>query len=97
MDYKSPIVLSAGADRNIYSINMQNIQAAPAKFVTALKMQLRAVTLLRDTKGWVASSVEGRIGLQYFNSQPQPQPQTRFAFSYFSLFKFVLAVVVLDE
>lgn len=73
MDCKSPVVLAAGADKNIHLITMDNLQAPPNKFSTALKMQFRAVTVLRDKKGWVASSVEGRVGLQYFNPSTAPR------------------------
>lgn len=71
MDYKSPVLIVAASDRHVYAVSMEAPQNPPIKVETLLKMQLRAVRVTHDRKGFVAASIEGRCGIHYFEQAKQ--------------------------
>jgi mRNA export factor len=66
MDVKYPLLVAAGANREVYVYNLQTIQQNPNPYKhgqTTLKMQTRCVTCFQDRSGYAVGSIEGRCSI----------------------------------
>jgi len=62
-------VVVAGADRHIHIFDVRRLGTALERRESSLKHQVRAVKVGIDQRAYCASSVEGRVAIEYFDEQ----------------------------
>jgi len=75
----SSSLLISMAHRNVHVYDVRKMQEPTQKRESALKFMTRSVACMADGKGWASGSIEGRIAVEYFDSDPAVQSQ-KYAF-----------------
>ncbi|EPZ36237.1 WD40 repeat-like protein [Rozella allomycis CSF55] len=68
MDVQYPHLVVGTAERNILIFNLSN-QSLVKNTVSPLKHQTRTISCFPDGKGYAVGSVEGRVGIEYFDEK----------------------------
>ncbi|GAB0094848.1 BUB3 [Sergentomyia squamirostris] len=69
----------ATADRKVLIWDLRNMGQFQMKRESSLKYQTRAIKIFPSKEGYVMSSIEGRVAVEYFDSDPEVQKK-KFAF-----------------
>lgn len=67
-----------GSDRHVHIYDLRSLGRPLERRESSLKHQLRSLQICMGQRGYVSSSVEGRVALEYFDSQDNDQ--LRYAF-----------------
>lgn len=79
MDCVDEHVVVATSDRKVLMWDLRNMSQFIARRESTLKYQTRCVRIFPSKEGYVMSSIEGRVAVDYFSSDPEIQKR-KFAF-----------------
>lgn len=79
MDVMDEKLVVATADRKVLIWDLRNLKNYVMRRESSLKYQTRAIRIFPNKDGYVMSSIEGRVAVEYFDSDPEIQKR-KFAF-----------------
>jgi cell cycle arrest protein BUB3 len=79
MDLQVKKLAIATSDRKTYIYDVQDMSAPWQTRETTLRYMLKCIRLMPDGQGYVCSSVEGRVSIEYFDMSPEVQAK-KYAF-----------------
>ncbi|XP_055381365.1 mitotic checkpoint protein BUB3 [Condylostylus longicornis] len=79
MDVNDEKVVVATSDRKVIIWDLRNMSQYMMKRESSLKYQTRCIRIFPNKEGYVMSSIEGRVAVEYFDPVPDVQ-QKKFAF-----------------
>jgi cell cycle arrest protein BUB3 len=65
------IVVTASSDKSVTLYDIRNLSEVMQRKESPLKFQTRAIECMTSGAGYIMSSIEGRVGVEYFNSSEQ--------------------------
>lgn len=72
-------IVVATSDRKVIIWDLRNMKAYLMRRESSLKFQTRAIKIFPNKEGYVMSSIEGRVAVEYFDPDPDIQKR-KFAF-----------------
>lgn len=79
MDVVDEKLVVATSDRKVLIWDLRNLKNYLMRRESSLKYQTRAIRIFPNKDGYVMSSIEGRVAVEYFDSDPEVQKR-KFAF-----------------
>lgn len=67
------LLVVATSGRHIHIYDVRNMSEPEQRRESSLKHQTRCVAAFPDGKGYVLSSIEGRVAVEYFDPKPEVQ------------------------
>ncbi|KAJ1648756.1 mitotic spindle checkpoint protein Bub3 [Dispira simplex] len=79
MDLSEHILVVAMAGRHVYLYDLRNMKETLQRRESSLKYMTRCVRCMPDGRGYVSSSIEGRVAVEFFDPDPTAQAK-KYAF-----------------
>lgn len=79
MDISGDRLIVGTAGRHVWIWDLRNMSAPEQRRESSLKFQTRSIRCTKDGKGYVLSSIEGRVAVEYFDPSPEVQSK-KYAF-----------------
>ncbi|CAI8584237.1 unnamed protein product [Vicia faba] len=67
MSVRHPLMVVGIEDRNLIVFNLQNPQMEYERLISPLKYQIRCVAAFSDQQGFLAGSIEERVGVHHLD------------------------------
>ena len=79
MDINDEKIAVATSERKVLIWDLRNMSQYLMRRESSLKFQTRVIRIFPNKEGYVMSSIEGRVAVEYFDAKPEVQ-QRKFAF-----------------
>ncbi|RKP08163.1 WD40-repeat-containing domain protein [Thamnocephalis sphaerospora] len=79
LDAAGYTLVAAMAERHVHVYDVRNMSEPMQRRESSLKYQTRAIACMHDGEGYLSSSIEGRVAVEFFDPSPKSQAR-KYAF-----------------